>query len=244
MPFDAAKAVAATFCHEIRYALTPVFGLDFVSLCVTPEDPCFGRMLIDRDIVHRCTEQATAFRLKASRESSVTSNPRTPSPLDSCARKTPKSLRPKPLRIKASKSSHKGDVDDSNNYLYSPSTPPSSSWVALNTPRSIMTPEWSPQPTSPPASPYPRQANATYRYRNPSSSEESRPSKRIRSEEDEDQKEISSSPSSVSPEMAQRSIKKSNKPSKEACAAYLLMQMHVDDAHIDRTEKRSRRAST
>jgi ABC-type dipeptide/oligopeptide/nickel transport system permease subunit len=58
MPFEAAKAVAATFCYNIRYALTPIFGIDFLGHCVVPEDPRFGRMVIDRNIVRHCTEAA------------------------------------------------------------------------------------------------------------------------------------------------------------------------------------------
>ena len=96
MPYEAAKAVAATFCYNIRYALTPVFGVDFLSLCVLPENPNFGRMLIDRDIVQRCTEQATGYRL-LSRESSLMSSPRSPALSDRFEKSNPKSLRPKHL---------------------------------------------------------------------------------------------------------------------------------------------------
>ena len=242
MPFDAAKAVAATFCHEIRYALTPVFGLDFLSLCVAPEDPSFGRMVIDRDIVQRCTEQATAFRL-LSRESSVKSNPQSPSLSDGLSRKLPKSLRPKLSRNTNRRSGHRGNTDGLDNYLYTPQTPPSSSWVALNTPRSVMTPEWSPQPTSRPVSPYPSQADLTYRYEDSSSSEGNKAAKRIRFEEEDDCDDGSSSLSSASPILPPDN-QKSLTFSKEARAACMLMRMHMDDAKIDQTAPRRRRAST
>ncbi|KAI9851615.1 MAG: hypothetical protein M1838_003209 [Thelocarpon superellum] len=65
MPYEAAKAVAATFCHPIRYALIPVFGVDFVELCLSPEDPAFGRMVIDREIVQYCTREAERYRAEA-----------------------------------------------------------------------------------------------------------------------------------------------------------------------------------
>jgi hypothetical protein len=42
IPYLAAKHIAATFCYRIRHALTPVFGLDFIDLCVPPSDPRFG----------------------------------------------------------------------------------------------------------------------------------------------------------------------------------------------------------
>ncbi|KAG2417953.1 hypothetical protein HFD88_001052 [Aspergillus terreus] len=64
IPFEAAKAVAATFCWRIRYALTPIFGLDFPSQCIHPQDRTrrFGQMLIDPGIVKTATETATFYR--------------------------------------------------------------------------------------------------------------------------------------------------------------------------------------
>jgi len=245
MPFDAAKAVAATFCHEIRYALTPVFGLDFVRLCVAPEDPSFARMVIDRGIVQRCTEQATGFRL-LSRETSVTSSPRSPGLSDGFGKTTPKSLRPKPIKSIRSKDSFEMDMDmdRTSNYLYAPQPLPSPGWVALNTPRSVMTPQWSPQLPSQPASPYPSHADVTYPYGGSSSSEENRPAKRIRSEEDDDYDDSSTSRSSASPQMSPNRKEKPTTLSKENRAACMLMRMHMDDAKIDHTRSRSRRAST
>lgn len=64
MPYDAAKAVAATFCWRIRHALTPVFGLDFPSQCIHPQDRArFGRMVIDQSIVRKATETANLYRM-------------------------------------------------------------------------------------------------------------------------------------------------------------------------------------
>ncbi|GAD92941.1 APSES transcription factor Xbp1, putative [Paecilomyces variotii No. 5] len=80
MPFGAAKAVAATFCWKIRYALTPLFGRDFPSLCVPPEDrERFGRMIIDSSVVRRATDEADYYR---SLEESPTHGciPRLPAP--------------------------------------------------------------------------------------------------------------------------------------------------------------------
>lgn len=64
MPFEAAKAVAATFCWKIRHALTPLFGLDFPSMCIHPQDRGrFGRMVIDPSIVRKATETANYYRM-------------------------------------------------------------------------------------------------------------------------------------------------------------------------------------
>ncbi|KAE8341875.1 hypothetical protein BDV24DRAFT_150959 [Aspergillus arachidicola] len=74
MPFEAAKAVAATFCWNIRHALTPLFGLDFPSLCVPPTNTSqYGHMLIDREIVQKATEAANYYRMLELRSPVVTS---------------------------------------------------------------------------------------------------------------------------------------------------------------------------
>lgn len=62
MPFSCAKAVCATFCHHIAPALVPIFGPDFPSICVLPEAPKHGRMIIDQSIVVAATAEAEVFR--------------------------------------------------------------------------------------------------------------------------------------------------------------------------------------
>jgi hypothetical protein len=62
MPYQAAKAVAATFCYNIRWALTPVFGNDFPSMCLTPKAPTFAKFYIDPAIVRYCTTETDRFR--------------------------------------------------------------------------------------------------------------------------------------------------------------------------------------
>lgn len=61
MPFETAKAVAATFCYKIRFALTPLFGVDFPSQCVQPHDRAFGKMTIDPEIIKRATELSRRY---------------------------------------------------------------------------------------------------------------------------------------------------------------------------------------
>ncbi|RAL03927.1 putative APSES transcription factor Xbp1 [Aspergillus ibericus CBS 121593] len=62
MPFEAAKALAATFCWRIRYVLTPLFGLDFPSRCIPPEDSRYGDMRIDPAIILQATREAAYYR--------------------------------------------------------------------------------------------------------------------------------------------------------------------------------------
>ncbi len=67
MPYTCALTLATTFCHSIRYALTPLFGPDFPDLCVPPESERFGKMVIGKEIVRGCTEEAERFRMLESR---------------------------------------------------------------------------------------------------------------------------------------------------------------------------------
>ena len=63
MPYDAAKALAATFCYKIRYALTPLFGTDFPDMCAHPDErKRHGIMIIDPEITRRATETANYYR--------------------------------------------------------------------------------------------------------------------------------------------------------------------------------------
>ncbi|KAI8635206.1 hypothetical protein F5Y19DRAFT_469080 [Xylariaceae sp. FL1651] len=62
MPYQCAKAVCATFCHNIAGALIPIFGPDFPSLCTPSEAPEYSRMIIDPAIVVQSTREADHFR--------------------------------------------------------------------------------------------------------------------------------------------------------------------------------------
>lgn len=54
--------MAATFCYDIRWALTPVFGNDFPSICLHPKDPSFAKFVIDPAIVQYCARETNRFR--------------------------------------------------------------------------------------------------------------------------------------------------------------------------------------
>lgn len=78
MPFAAAKAVVATFGYSIRYVLLPLFGPEILSMCIKPRTEGFATMVIDHEIVRRCTEEAHQYRSIASRESSFAPGQLTP----------------------------------------------------------------------------------------------------------------------------------------------------------------------
>lgn len=83
MPYEAAKALAATFCYHIRWALTPVFGNDFPALCLRPEDEGYYGYKIEPAIVQECAyatklfrEQGKAYQVTQVKQSVETYSPR------------------------------------------------------------------------------------------------------------------------------------------------------------------------
>lgn len=248
MPFEAAKAVAATFCYNIRYALTPIFGVDFLDLCVVPEDPRFGRMVIERNIVRHCTEAANELRV-LSREASMVASPRTPACSESFPRWTPKSLRPKPIKTADVESGYGTDTDQSDKYLCSPQTPLTYEWATTNTPRYAKAQRYClPSPRDLlSATSMPRSGDDPSDMQDVSSSsgEEVR-GKRLQSELDEDYDEDSSSAQSSEVLTRPRRRKKSAAMTREARAAYVLMQLSMADASLgdDAHRHKRRRASS
>ncbi|KOC17830.1 hypothetical protein AFLA70_19g004420 [Aspergillus flavus AF70] len=120
MPFEAAKAVAATFCWNIRHALTPLFGLDFPSLCVPPTNTSqYGHMLIDREIVQKATETAHYYRMLELR-----------SPVDT-------SLRPPKLHnSELDRPASSPERSTPDRYYGTPTSPFHNTFTPVNTPRS------------------------------------------------------------------------------------------------------------
>ncbi|KAJ5391133.1 hypothetical protein N7509_006623 [Penicillium cosmopolitanum] len=62
MPFEAARALAARFCYPIRYALTPMFGTEFPSMCLEKGHENFGNMVLDQSVIERATRTAHYYR--------------------------------------------------------------------------------------------------------------------------------------------------------------------------------------
>lgn len=160
MPYDAAKAVAATFCYRVRHALTPLFGLDFPDLCAHPLDRMrFGRMIIDQAIVRQSRETASYYRM-LELSSPTLSAPPGPHPSTSstergsskaggfAARKQlfPRSHRKHTDNISTNTASttssgHGSSPDEYNSdtYCISPVSPFGSNFTPVNTPRSADT---------------------------------------------------------------------------------------------------------
>lgn len=226
MPFEAAKAVAATFCYDIRYALTPIFGIDFLSLCAEPGEDGYKIMIIDRDIIHQCTETANTFRA-LSRGASQMRSPQTPSS-NSLSRWPSKSLRPKKAKTKDIESRYGTDMDTSDKYIDSPQTPLTSGWTALNTPRPTDRRQYDP--------PSPRIDLAQRVLKDKKicknlSSEESQNEKRLMNDDGDYDQSTSSAQSANLPKPPKRR-KKSTARSEKTRAAYMLLQLHMADARL------------
>ena len=62
VPWQAARELAATFCWNIRWALTPVFGNDFPQMCTPPTHPSFANFVISPATVQFCADETVRFR--------------------------------------------------------------------------------------------------------------------------------------------------------------------------------------
>ncbi|KAF8253862.1 hypothetical protein K440DRAFT_673321 [Wilcoxina mikolae CBS 423.85] len=81
VPYEAARAMAAKFCYKIRYALTPIFGEDFPSICLPETHEDFGKYDIDPAIIARCQQRVNdqkRLETERRRQREVTLTPATP----------------------------------------------------------------------------------------------------------------------------------------------------------------------
>lgn len=144
MPYEAAKAVAATFCWEIRHVLTPLFGPDFPSICVPTVNGKardFPHIKLDNSIILRAAHTARAYRnLEPDRgfPSTITRNP-TPASghEDSFADRMPyRQIHPKvPRRSYADSVGSARDSSSEPSYCHSPQSTVTNSFTPVNVPR-------------------------------------------------------------------------------------------------------------
>jgi len=151
MPFDAAKAVAATFCWDIRHLLVPMFGKDFLEMCIPPDSPSFADFKISQEIVHACTKETRSW-LRMSKDVVNYTTPRS-TPLMRPVSPTTiphnyvlpawqtRVLRPRVGPITPEiESDYYTDADENEMYRCSPEiSPTSQSWATINRNRSPRT---------------------------------------------------------------------------------------------------------
>ena len=66
--------MTANFAYTIRYALVPLFGPKFVTMCLKPGSDGFGQMTIDPSIIIKCTQDAKDYKDMSIEERSQTSS--------------------------------------------------------------------------------------------------------------------------------------------------------------------------
>ncbi|KAI9658015.1 MAG: hypothetical protein M1821_002675 [Bathelium mastoideum] len=124
MPFKAARAVCTTFCYNIRWALTPIFGYSFPAECLTPGHEDYDSYKIPRSIVKECTKDMKELRLGSplpngfedTDNTSVQGNSDLESTLDDQTSSPP---RPNRLRLRMERvhtGPASGDSDDGSEY--------------------------------------------------------------------------------------------------------------------------------
>ena len=202
-------------------------------------------MIINSDIVRRCTEEASRFR-GLSRDGSIASSPRTPPSSSKGYRKvSPRSLRPRLVQNLESESGYGTDTDRSDDYLYSPAASSGSGWTALNTPRSVASQHYQRLTLDQFSSAYNSQQQSASSLYEPQSGNEVLSRKRVRSDDEKEYEEGNSSDHS-SLDTPMPDIPNEQTPShwQERRAAYQLLQLKMDDAAIDGDRSRRRRAST
>ncbi|KAJ5156834.1 hypothetical protein N7492_009637 [Penicillium capsulatum] len=163
MPFEAAKAITATFCWNIRHVLTPLFGIDFPAMCTPPADRThnFEHAIIDPAIVQKCTELANYYRsleLQSNHSSSRRPSPASslpPSLMDHTVGYRSRHVPPRPSRPfnkvpRRSYADSVGSARDSSSepYCMSPTSPTRGGFTPVNAPRSSVVSSRVPSPTT------------------------------------------------------------------------------------------------
>ena len=203
--------------------LTPVFGVDFPSICLKPEDSAFLKLSIDKDVIRRCTEQAYAVRKEPPGRSILMgpSNIRPASPA--------KAIWPKSATKLDYESGYYTDTDRST-----PSSPQSGSegFKAVNAPRSLRLDDngaWLANNRGP-------SHDTSIEAALPITVDQT-PQKRVREEQ---RGALVSSPTEQPPDKRMRF----STMGEEARAAYTLLQLHLADAALaEKNRMIDRRAS-
>jgi hypothetical protein len=76
VPYACARAICLTFCYNIRWALTPIFGLSFVKECLPPTHSNYQRFKIDSETVRCATLEAEGWKQSVMHANSPAEIPR------------------------------------------------------------------------------------------------------------------------------------------------------------------------
>lgn len=220
--------------------LVPVFGPDFVAMCLEPGHPDFLQLAIDRDIVRRCKEGANAMQAQ-SRESSAASSPRTPSAFASLPLwPPPQATRPKARQPIDIESGYGTDTERSEYHPETPSSATSMGWTPVNTPKAPNLESFRFPPRNVTSTPWVKGS--------PGNSPKAKLSKRLRPSDEVSDEEASLDQSSIKASVSLKRRKVSPVSASdvvpEISAAYTLIQMSMADATLgEKHGGRKRRAS-
>ncbi|EFW14699.1 hypothetical protein D8B26_000624 [Coccidioides posadasii str. Silveira] len=255
MPFEAAKAVAATFCWRIRYALTPLFGREFISICIPPSDERFGRMIIDPEIIRSAASTADRLRHLETKRSSPSLLPNTIAYFpgtEGSARAHAKNLRLKHIRKPVVNYEH--DEEIASREYCRPRALPHSGWTATNSLRTASSAQLSiPSPGEILASLsgiHDRRRRVSALYESDSVADDvSLPPKSAASESSDGSYTDDGSMMESSDSEPDDPLRRRNSPlplTNDARAAYMLMRLHMQEAVgvDDDSQRKKRRAST
>ena len=137
MPFACARAVAATFCYDFRHALVPIFGKEFLDMCLPKNDVMFENFKIDPSIIKDCTVETrkwlqrpdARFTPSSSREpSEIPGTPHSGTAL-------PLWKKLKPRKVGSASSPESGYETGTEASLGTPNLSPTSGWATVNKPR-------------------------------------------------------------------------------------------------------------
>ncbi|GAB7354986.1 hypothetical protein MBLNU459_g5598t1 [Dothideomycetes sp. NU459] len=62
MPYSCARAMCATFCWDLRWALTPIFGPSFLRDCIPPSSPNYQSFRIATEVIRVCQREAEGWK--------------------------------------------------------------------------------------------------------------------------------------------------------------------------------------
>ncbi|EME46120.1 hypothetical protein DOTSEDRAFT_51684 [Dothistroma septosporum NZE10] len=71
MPYACARAICLTFCYNIRWALSPIFGPSFIKECLPPENSGFARFKIDAEVIRCATLEAEGWKNSVASQTST-----------------------------------------------------------------------------------------------------------------------------------------------------------------------------
>lgn len=77
MPYACARAICLTFCYNIRWALTPIFGPSFIKDCLSPRHVGYGRFKIDPEVVRNAALEQEGWRTGMPSRSATPAYPQT-----------------------------------------------------------------------------------------------------------------------------------------------------------------------